>query len=64
MQIAFSKDAVKLIILSDYLHPEVQPKEFALQAFSPKQSEQNYYSADLNSVNQFSFLGFVFKRAP
>ncbi len=52
----------QLIILVDYIHPEMLPKEFALAASSQTPLSGNIYTADLSMVTSFRFAGVTFER--
>lgn len=60
-QIAFPRAVDRLVLLGDYLHPDVWPSEIKLTT-SRTAHPSNYYVADIAGLNRFEFLGFSFAR--
>ncbi len=53
----------RLLILADYLHPDVLPQPGPkLIATSQDESPFNGYHADISNIDRFQFLGFEFSR--
>lgn len=60
-EIPFPATIGRLLILADYLHPDVWPSGIPLTT-SRTAHPSNYYVADIAGVNRFAFLGFSFAR--
>ena len=57
-QINFSPSKNKILILADYLHPDIYPTETKLTAKFTNNSPFNYYEANVSGLDQFRFYGF------
>ncbi|MDD5110434.1 MAG: DUF2723 domain-containing protein [Patescibacteria group bacterium] len=60
--IRFNHDATTMLVLGDYLHPDVQPPELKFTPATAEPSANNVYQADISGLDRFLFLGFTFER--
>lgn len=60
--VQFGRHAETLLVLADYLHPDVWPPGLTFRSSSTVPSPQNVYQASITGADHFLFLGFTFER--